>query len=462
MVHRGVDKFIYDEQTRCFYYSRAQNREAIDFIFRGASPARQPFAIDLAPSRIVSINLSPSRVLMTTAMGNPYAGLTLTKLPDRDSVFGFLRSLSVGLPIADHPVSHASQKLVLSESTFWGSAAKPHPTSSEFVVAAGEKVLLVYPREGWSWEIKPEFPSPTRSDALAVDWLDTNVVLCGHRDGKVTLWDTRSSGIHARSSPIQHSACVSHVRRMNQSRIAVAGLEDQLSTYDLRFLPTNGRKHLAPSSVSKASRAKPRPKPKSTPQVQTTTPYLTFPSYLNKSQPGYTLGFDVSSTANLIASACDRPGTSPSILASENLISAGEAVQIFDASTGKVLRLGESGRGVEREIDSSEEDDEEGGGQQQPHENENGRGQALVPVAGSAWFDDDRRVTRGSGDLQTAGRSNREERTGRRRRRDFEQLGSLVTCLKFVEGGDRQGQGQGQSGLSLMVGSEAGVEEWSW
>lgn len=238
-VFRGADQFVYDEATASFYYSRARNRRLIDFAFKGTDTRRDSNPIDLATSRIVSMNLSPSRVLLSTAQGGRCAGLTLTALPEPESFSQLYRALSLGIPLADHPVSQASQKLYLPDTTFWASAPRPHPTTPAFAVAAGRKVVRVYVREGFDWTIEPEYVSATGSDALAVDWLDANVVMSGHRDGTVVLWDTRSTGKHSRSQPLCHSSCITHVRSLNQSKIVVAGLKDQVSRNPLPpFFPS--------------------------------------------------------------------------------------------------------------------------------------------------------------------------------------------------------------------------------
>ena len=455
-VYKGVDKFVYDPSISSFYFTRATRRDIIEFTFRGADPRHDSTAIDMAPCRIVSLNLSPSRILLATSLGSRYSGLTLTRLPEPDDFYSVFHTMALGLPIQEHPVSQATQKLFLPDTTFWQSSPKPHPSGSEFAIAAGSRVMRTFLCDGWDWDIAAGYSSPDQSDALALDWLDTNVVLCGHRKGKVILWDTRASGTHARSPPIQHSASVAHVRRLSQSKIVIAGLEDQLSIYDLRF-PTLNHPSSSPSRTStpadqdqdtedgqppaSSEPASKPPKPTPTPTPKT-TPYLTLPHYLNRTHPGHILGFDVSPDANLIAAASDRPSTgNPSEwtympgarahdLPCSHYIPAGEAVQVWDASSGKKLDIGPSGLGAERD----EED----------------RARAKIARA-REWGDGWQNGVHDGGDGEGEGTHGPD---WGERQNDYERLGILVTCLKFVEGE--------RKGWSLMVGSDFGIEEWCW
>ena len=402
-IWRGIDKFVYDNATGGFYFTRSHSRKAIDFNFKEADSYRKPFTFDAQSFDVLSLTLSSSRVLMSTAMSSHVSDVTLTHLPDPSRFESCFRASTTGQNVADHPsIFQCPQRFLMTYSTAWAVAARPHPTTSEFIVAAGEKVARIHHREGWDWGVTPERTSRNGSDALAVDWLDANVAICGHRDGKVVLWDTRSTGIHAQSTPIQHASSISHVRKLGSSKIVVAGLEDQLATYDLRFSSTNHNHNnsflpsspiLVPKSKKSSSSCSPTPTPM-------TRPYLTIPTYRNKALPGYILGFDVCPELNLIATAVDRPAGPTSTwkrippdrnqnLPNEWYIPKDEAVQIFDASTGTQLAIGESGKGIEM--------------------------------------------------------------------KDRAKNGNLVTCLKFVDRDIRGGEG-----IRLMVGSDDGIEEWCW
>lgn len=128
-----------------------------------------------------------------------------------------------------------------------------------------------------------------------MDWLDMNVILNGHRNGKVKLWDARTKGLEGTSSRVQHPSSIAHVRRITDHRIAVAGLENELCLYDMRFLPREVPVIGGP-----------------------TRPWLTVPSYQNKDLSGLAVGFDV--CGSLIAAGTDR-----------------NTVQLFDTDRGVEL-----------------------------------------------------------------------------------------------------------------------------
>ena len=116
--------------------------------------------------------------------------------------------------------------------TFWASAARPHPTISDFAVATGIGTLIVRENES-SWDFdsiqkfaKDDLDAP--SEVLAIDWLDQNILLNGFRDGKVRLWDVRTNGIDGTSLRICQPQCVAHVRKMNEYKVVVRGIEDQV------------------------------------------------------------------------------------------------------------------------------------------------------------------------------------------------------------------------------------------
>ena len=139
-----------------------------------------------------------------------------------------------------------------------------------------------------------------RTDVLAVDWQSINVVLSGCRDRTVRLWDVRIPGVPGTSLRLRHPSAINYVRRLNDNSIIVAGMERQLCTYDLRFLPTIDTTYGAPP----------------------TRPFTIFPEYGTTENQMFSVGFDVS----------------------ENIVAAGVAedsehygVQLFDAKSGRQM-----------------------------------------------------------------------------------------------------------------------------
>ena len=139
------------------------------------------------------------------------------------------------------------------------------------------------------------------TDVLAVDWQSINVVLSGCRDRTVRLWDVRVREPHGTSLRLRHSSTINHVRKLNNDSILVAGIEGQLCTYDLRFLPNIDTLYGPPP----------------------TRPFTTFPEYRTNENQIYSEGFDVT----------------------ENVVAAGMAedhehygVQLFDAKSGRQMK----------------------------------------------------------------------------------------------------------------------------
>ena len=170
-------------------------------------------------------------------------------------------------------------------TTLWASSAHPDESRSDFAVATSDGTFLVEETETGYMISRHQWFSPNKSgqvlatEILALDWLDSNVLLNGCREGTIRLWDVRTSGPESTSLRIRHPSSVNHVRRVNENIIVVAGLQDQLCTYDLRYLPES--KTFGP-----------------------TQPYVSFPRYRNHEHTGLALGFDV--CRDVVAAATER------------------------------------------------------------------------------------------------------------------------------------------------------------
>lgn len=208
------------------------------------------------------------------------------------------------------PLSYTSDVSTVIRSsmnaTFWASSSRPDATISDFAIATTHgTVIVAEAQSSWSFDRIQTFLKHDGLDAspevLAVDWLDTNILLNGCRDGTVRLWDARTCGTGGTSWRVKHRSCVNHVRRLDANRIVVAGLERQMAAYDLRCI---------------------RPEGDLTRGV--TRPYVAFPGYRNKELNGIAVGFDV--CGNLVAAGTDEGG-----------------VQVFDGASGRELRVGMGG-----------------------------------------------------------------------------------------------------------------------
>ena len=204
----------------------------------------------------------------------------------------------------------------IDNTTFWASSARPLTDRSDFAVATSAGTMLfVEDQTSWSLEFRmPSFrqgPIGERAvDVLDVDWLNKNVVMSGCRDGGVRLWDVRSrSFANGTSTPFEHPSAINHVRRLNSNRVVVAGIENWMCVYDLRFLKK------AEEERKRATRA-----------------FLTFQGYRNRERNGLAVGLDVLGDELVIVGTDD------------------DCVQLFDAGTGRELEIGLGGNLGKRKL----------------------------------------------------------------------------------------------------------------
>ncbi|KAL8648235.1 MAG: hypothetical protein Q9210_005112 [Variospora velana] len=197
--------------------------------------------------------------------------------------------------------------------TVWCSAAGPHAHHPIFAVGTSHGAKLVGLRDESveTWLQEYNWPDDERThDTFAVEFWNRNNVICGMRSGKVRMWDIRANGANVR---LQHGSCVSHIRAIDEHKILVAGLRDQLSVYDTRFITP--LIHPRPPSRGKAK------DPTYHPPHPPSLPLHTFPSYRMKEYLYPRLGFDVH--RNLVASGTED-----------------QKVQIFDLKSGLELGVG--------------------------------------------------------------------------------------------------------------------------
>ena len=124
-----------------------------------------------------------------------------------------------------------------------------------------------------------------------------NVLLAGGRQPRLWLTDLRTPDTEW--TFIRHASSIAHLRSVTEHQVLVAGLENSMATYDLRFF---------------------KDKPNGT------KPILTFDEYRN--QAHFHTGWDVSTELGAVAAAHDD-GT----------------VKLFSLHTGRVLR---SANGLDR------------------------------------------------------------------------------------------------------------------
>ena len=140
----------------------------------------------------------------------------------------------------------AFQRFSIPGGVYRASSASPRHDICNFAVAASNGTSLLKEAQG-EWTIVEKTPD---QEVVALDWLSPTVIIKAGRFGAVKLWDIK---YHAENSEprIQHPTKITHVRRIDENIIAVAGTQDtvrtvtsiqctvkltlQLCTYDLRY-----------------------------------------------------------------------------------------------------------------------------------------------------------------------------------------------------------------------------------
>ena len=128
---------------------------------------------------------------------------------------------------------------------YWTSSASPRDDKCIFAVAASDGTSLLEAGQGvWSLDKTPHLLS------VALDWLSPNIYIRACSHGAVKLRDIRINAVNE-GPRIWHPGRIHHVRRIDETIIAVAGNNDtvrkgssiqcttrltlQLCTYDLRY-----------------------------------------------------------------------------------------------------------------------------------------------------------------------------------------------------------------------------------
>jgi WD40 repeat protein len=178
----------------------------------------------------------------------------------------------------------------------------PAPASSDLICAIGTNagILRVLSDGFMSWISPRSQPKGAQSPQEIFD-LDFqqgnhNVLLAGGRQPR--LWATDLRAPEAQWRYARHASSIAHVRSLNEHQVLVAGLQNSMALYDLRFMDFvsssgsgDGRGAGSHRGGGRASRQ------------PVARPLLSFPSYRNAAHVHF--GWDVSPQLNLIASAQD-------------------------------------------------------------------------------------------------------------------------------------------------------------
>lgn len=171
----------------------------------------------------------------------------------------------------------------------------PAPASSDLLCVVGTSVgmLSVRTDNTMAW-IAPEDRRRLPQEIFGLDFQQSNhnVLLAGGRRPRLWITDLRTP--ERERTCIRHASSIAHLRSINPHQVLVAGLENTMSLYDMRFFGEqsggNGRK-----------------------------PLLSFPGYKNAAH--FHTGWDVCTEAGVAAAAQDD-GT----------------VKLFSLETGRTVR----------------------------------------------------------------------------------------------------------------------------
>ncbi|RJE22769.1 hypothetical protein PHISCL_04914 [Aspergillus sclerotialis] len=245
-----------------------------------------------APYRVSSLSLSHTGYLLATMDSGPSGDSFLAPrmLPDPDEGGDYRWPHSFAHPIR-----------IRTTPSLWCSS--PCPVGPKPLFAIGTSHGL-HTLEGigsyWSLSKKP-YPNDVVTDqpilrrpqdsshavVFTVEWLSSNVIAAGLKDSSIYLHDLRSGGTATR---LQHSDGVSKIRRVDEYRLVVAGM-NSLRMYDIRFPPNGLQRSPNPMHHRHIS----------------TRPYLTFPDY----SPSFFPDFDLCPELGLLASGKHHLSHSP-------------------------------------------------------------------------------------------------------------------------------------------------------
>ncbi|KAI9713365.1 MAG: hypothetical protein M1812_006643 [Candelaria pacifica] len=174
-------------------------------------------------SEITSINIGPTRTLVSTSLGGDAdASIMLTKLVEPGQFDGTW--LDVGVHMILHP----------REQTIWTSGTSKHDGTIAIGTSTG--VLLLKETDN-NWTESRALKSNT--DIFALEFLSPSTIAAGGRDSSIQLYDQRSSGKALR---LRHPSSVTGIRQVDDWRVVVCGLRGSMRMYDLRAQPGAGKK----------------------------------------------------------------------------------------------------------------------------------------------------------------------------------------------------------------------------
>jgi hypothetical protein len=143
-----------------------------------------------------------------------------------------------------------------------------------------------------------------------------SVVLTGKRSGRIDILDLRIPLCRSGMESIEHASSVAKIKQVAEHTVVVAGLENTMCIYDLRYRKHTTDVHMLPSARARASHSK-------SPARKYTYPVVTMTQHRNEIRHDADVAVD--RQAGLIAAAQVEGNRNP--------------VRIFSARTGEVVRV---------------------------------------------------------------------------------------------------------------------------
>lgn len=239
---------------------------------------------------------------------------TIPKPEKRDtSLTHPLTSLAVGVTWR---LESRTSRTAEPQATTRCTATAPAASAYSFAVGGDHPLFLIRKDGTEEWPSQPRAPAAA-APIFALEFLaqDPSVLLAGARSGSIAVLDLRMPQCASGRGGIEHAASVARIRQLADHAVVVAGLQNTLCVYDLRYMKTTR------DAASGPRRGAAR---------EYTLPVTVMRGHRNAERHDADVAVD--RAAGVVAAAQVGRGT--------------DAVVVFDAGTGEALR-GLPGRGGE-------------------------------------------------------------------------------------------------------------------
>lgn len=197
------------------------------------------------------------------------------------------------------------------------ATAAPPGSPYAFIVGGEHELFGVRRDDGEQSSFIKSASSGLDEPDFAVEFLteSPSVLLTGKRSGRINVLDLRIPLCRSGVEGIEHVSSVARIKQVAEHAVVVAGLENTLCVYDLRYRKHTADVHMLPSAPARASRGK------KSPARQYTFPVVTMTQHRNEIRHDADVAVD--RQAGLVAAAQVEGESNP--------------VRIFSVRTGEVV-----------------------------------------------------------------------------------------------------------------------------